>query len=98
MPLHRLRGPPVKKPTVKVTTVKNDKIKANVNPDLPGKKAWKVQVQKKKQGTFVTIRTVRTKGPREIVVVNVPRGRYKVHVPAQWGHQAVTSKVVRVRR
>lgn len=83
---------------VKVKTPKQAKIKVNVDPDLSGKKSWKVQVLKKKKGTFVKVRTVRTKGPREVMTVDVPRGRYKVHVPAQRGYKAVTSKVVRVRR
>lgn len=89
---------PAAQPTVKVKTPRKAKLKINVNPDLPGKTSWKVLILKKKQGQFVKVKKVRTQGPREIVKVDMPRGRYKVRVPTQKGYEEVTSRAVGLRR
>jgi hypothetical protein len=90
--------PAVERPTVLVKTPNKSRLVINVNPDLSGSKSWKAQILKKKQGTFVKVKTVRTKGPREIAKVDVPRGRYVVRVPAQMGFETATSRVVRILR
>lgn len=91
-------SPPLRQATVKVKTPKQAKLRIDVNPDLRGKKAWKVKVLKKEKAKFVRVRALRTSGPREIARIDVPRGRYKVRVPSQHGYRGATSAVVRVKR
>ena len=47
---------------------------------------------------WVTVRKVRSKGAKDVVTVNLPKGRYRVLVPAQYGMAKQTSKAVRIRR
>lgn len=91
-------APQAKKPSLTVTTPKKAKVRVNVDPNRKAQGYWKVKVLKRVTGSYVSVRTVRTKGAREIAVVNVPRGRYMVKVPAQHGFAATTSRSVLVKR
>ncbi|MGA7689148.1 MAG: hypothetical protein WCA29_07940 [Jiangellales bacterium] len=53
---------------------------------------------KRVKGSYVSVRTARTKGAKEVAVINVPRGRYVVKVSAQHGFGASTSRSVFVKR
>lgn len=79
-------------------TVSNrSKVKVNVNPNR--KKAnYKVVVKRRQAGAWTKVRTVRTKGVKDIVTVNVTAGTYRMHLPAQRGQQAYRSGVIKVAR
>lgn len=96
--IHYYQRQQKERPTVKVTTPNDAKLRINVNPNLRGEESWKVRVLKKTRGRFVRASTVWTAGRWEIIDVNVPSGHYKVRVPAQRGHPASTSRVVFVAR
>lgn len=96
--IHYYQREQKERPTVKITTPGDARLRVNVNPNLRGEESWKVRILKRTQGAFVRVRTVRTTGRWEIIDVNVPRGRYKVRVPAQKGHPGSTSRVVFVAR
>jgi subtilisin family serine protease len=89
---------PAKKPSVTVTAPKNAKVRVDVDPDRKAQGYWKVRVLKRVDGSYVRARTVRTKGAAEIAVVDVPRGRYVVAVPAQHGFTATRSRSVVLKR
>ena len=59
---------------------------------------YKIRLKKKRHGNWRFFVTVRTTGPRDIVKVNLPRGRYLAVAPAQHGFDRETSRVVRIRR
>ncbi len=96
------RGPaivPAEKPRtrVKVRAVQGgSKLRVNVNPNQP---AWnyKIRVQKKVKGKWKTVKRLRTRGWSDQRTIDLPRGRYRVRVPAQRGLKARTSRVVRLR-
>ena len=74
------------------------KVRVDVDPSV-GAQAWKVRIQKRKpNGRYTTVRTVTTRGTAEVVTVNVPRGRYRAVVPAQYGYSTKVSRAVFVRR
>lgn len=76
---------------------KRSKLRVDVNPDV-GAQAWKVTVQRKQGPGFGTVRKVRTRGPDEVVTVNLPRGTYRVVVPARYGYATAVSRTVFLRR
>lgn len=89
---------PAKKPSITVTAPKKAKVRVDVDPDRKAQGYWKVKVLKRVDGSYVRARTVRTKGAAEVAVVDVPRGRYVVRVPAQHGFAATTSRSVVLKR
>jgi subtilisin family serine protease len=77
---------------------RRSKVRVDVDPSV-GSQSWRVRIQKEKpNGRYKTVRTVRTKGIAERVTVNVPRGRYRAVVPAQYGYPTKVSRSVVVRR
>ena len=86
------------KPTIRVSTPNNAKLRADVNPNLSGKKSWRIKVLKKTGDSFTVIASRKTAGKQEVTTVNVGRGTYRVLVPAQKGHARAVSKAVFVRR
>jgi hypothetical protein len=44
------------------------------------------------------VRTASTSGAKDIVVLKLPAGWYRIVVPARFGYRGVTSKVVRLLR
>jgi hypothetical protein len=79
-----------KQAKVKATTTKAEsKIKVNVNPNS---RTWKVKVAKRTDGQWKTLKkTYRTSGNSQKVVIDLPKGKYRVVLPAQGGFASVTS-------
>ena len=74
------------------------KVRVDVDPSV-GSQSWTVRIQKQRpNGRYKTVRTVRTKRAAEVVTVDVPRGRYRAVVPAQYGYSTKVSRSVSVRR
>jgi subtilisin family serine protease len=77
---------------------RRSKVRVDVDPSV-GAQAWKVRIQKQRpNGRYTTVRTVSTRRTAEVVTVNVPRGRYRAVVPAQYGYPTKVSRAVFVRR
>lgn len=84
--------------TVKARGVaKSSKLRLDVDPDR-ARGGYGVKIQRHAKGSWKTARKVRTKGPRELRVVNLPRGTYRVVVPAQSGLLGARSGKVRLVR
>lgn len=84
--------------SVRVKVVQNrSKLRVDVNPNQ-GAANYKIRIQKRGDGKWKTTRTVRTKGPKDKLTVNMSKGKYRVKVPDQRGMEGTTSKPVRLRR
>ncbi|MCB0817510.1 MAG: hypothetical protein KDB77_08345 [Flavobacteriales bacterium] len=100
---------PPARPTVRTKAVRGgDRLRIDVNPDRAADN-YVVKIQKQRSAgraattqvrakRWVTVRKVRSKGAKDVVTVNLPKGRYRVLVPAQYGMAKQTSKAVRIRR
>jgi hypothetical protein len=73
------------------------KLKVNVNPNNKTKN-YAIKVQQQKNGKWSTVRNTRTKGPRDIRIINMGEGKYRVKAPAQRDLLKDTSGVVRLSR
>lgn len=67
------------------------KLKINAEPALPGTKDFKVKIDKRSAGRWGTYLTTSTQGTPERVVVDVPRGTYRVRLPQQHGYLGAAS-------
>lgn len=86
------------KVTIKTRAVKRrTRLKININPNQRFLN-YKVKIQKKSHRRWKTVRRTRTKGLRDIRVVNLRKGKYRVKVPRQFGFSTTYSSAVRLRR
>lgn len=69
----------------------------NVDPDL-GRRNYRVVVQRLVNGKWRTWMIRRTVGARERMMLNPPRGKYRVQVPKQFGFGGSLSDVVGLRK
>lgn len=85
---------------VSVTAVKSTKLRIDVNPDLTDPKASYSLIIKVKnsKGKWVKYTTTTTKGLAAIRKLNLPRGTYKVVLPAQLGVTKATSRAIFLAR
>lgn len=76
-----------RRPTVSLSVQRKTRVRIAVAPGLPGSANYRVIIQRRsgKAGKWRTYRVVRTAGTSERRIVNVPRGRYRAVVPAQYG-------------
>jgi subtilisin family serine protease len=87
-----------KRLTVKANAVRNgSKLLVDVNPNNSAKN-YKIKLKQKKSGKWKTVRVTYTKGPRDKRIINMPKGKYKVMVPAQHDLLGATSTSVRLSR
>jgi hypothetical protein len=95
------RGPaigPPGKPRIRIRlrgVSGGSKLRVNLAPNQP---AWnyRFRVQKRVNGAWKTVKTLRTQGWRDLRIVDLPRGKYRVKVPSQHGLKGGTSKSVRL--
>lgn len=73
------------------------KLLVDVNPNKKYKN-YRIKVQKKKSGKWRTVKKTRTKGSRDRRIINMPRGRYRIRVPAQFDMLRGTSNSVWLKR
>ncbi|MCB0918840.1 MAG: hypothetical protein KDC39_09770 [Actinobacteria bacterium] len=76
---------------------KRSNLRINVNPNQASK-SYKVKVFKKVRGEWKRVRILRTRGTRDVVTVNQPKGKYKVKDPRQHGLNGGRSRQVRLLR
>lgn len=76
------------------------KLFVRVSPDLNQRHHWRFTVQKKKRkkGWQTLRKKYRTTGAKQTRTINLPRGAYRVVVPAAYGYAGTTSKSVRLKR
>ncbi len=75
-----------------------NKIKVNINPDQ-GTGFYKFQIEVKKNGAwFRYLKTYKTKGPKELKFVNLPKGTYRAHCIGKYGYLSKKSKSVKLSR
>lgn len=73
-------------------------LRVNVNPNK-GRGYWKLQVQRQQSdGTWMPLKTYRTKGSKETRTINLKRGTYQVVVRAKYGYAEATSSPVYLKR
>lgn len=86
-------------PTVKVKAVSRaTKLKVDVNPNK-GSKYWTFQVQRlRADGSWAALKTYRTRGSKEVRVLDLRRGTYRVWVNPKFGYDGVLSASVTLRR
>jgi hypothetical protein len=73
------------------------KVRVKVTPALP-KGSWGFRVQRLRKGTWKPVTDLSTRGDSETRTVNLPRGRYRVVVPADHGCAGSRSRPVRLLR
>ncbi len=73
------------------------KLRADVNPNWRSG-SYRIIVQRKRGKIWRDIRVTRTRGVLDRRTIGVPRGKYRVLVPAQRSREAGRSRPVRVRR
>ena len=78
-------------------TQNKSKVAVDVNPNRANAN-YQVQVQAKNGKKWKTVKKTRTKGAKDKVTVNVPKGAYRVKLPAQFRHQAYKSAKINVKR
>jgi hypothetical protein len=69
----------------------------NVNPNISDKN-YKIKVKKRIDGNWKTKRVAWTKRTADMRTINMPKGKYRVRVPAQHDLLGATSKSVRLTR
>lgn len=79
------------------SVVRSSRLRLDVDPDLSAGN-YRVILQTRLKGVWADLRRVRTQGHPEVRVVNLPKGRYRVVVPAQRGMQSARSRPVRLAR
>ena len=83
---------------IKVGAVKKkSRLRINVDPDSPDS-SYRVTIQRRTGKKWAKVRRVRTRGTTDVVVVNLPRGKYRVILPKQDLSPALTSSSVRLKR
>ena len=83
--------------TIKVAAtgvLKRDKLHIDVGPDRAKGDYPVVVLRRRPNGSFTTFRKATAAGKKEIVLLQLPAGRYKVKVPARFGWKGVVSGVV----
>lgn len=75
---------------------KKSRLKVDVGPDLESSN-YRFTVQRRAGKKWRTVRRTQTLGPRDVMVLDLPRGTYRVVVPRQH-EMAGTSATVRLRR
>ncbi len=79
-------------------------LRVRIGPDLGAKKQWKFTVQKRKSGKWRTLKRKgsaklwKTRGPRHIEKINLPKGTYKARSKRARGYRPDTSAIVRLKR
>lgn len=83
---------------VKVGAVKKkSRLRINIDPDSAADN-YRVTIQRKAGKRWRKVQRARTRGDRDVVVVDLRRGKYRVVLPAQDLSPAITSGVVRLKR
>ena len=77
--------------------IKKSKLKIDVGPNASGVD-YECAVQVRKRRKWRTVVLVMTTGPRDVKRVDLPRGKYRVLLPAVNGASAVTSRTVKLER
>ncbi len=75
---------------------KGSKLRADVNPNWRSGN-YVITIQRKRGGSWRDFRVTRTRGVLDRRAIAVPRGKYRVLVPAQRSREAARSGPVRVR-
>jgi subtilisin family serine protease len=86
--------------TVKASAVNNrSRLRVDVDPNV-GSASWRVVIQKKINKRWTNAATVRTRGPSEVITVDLRRGTYRAVVPkGQFGYRsAVASGPLTLKR
>lgn len=93
--------PPTTLPTARTVTAlavkKKTWLRIDVGPDSASTN-HRVRIQRRVDNRWRTIERVRTRGDRDVVVVNLRRGTYRVVLPRSTDGPAVTSNKVRLKR
>ncbi|UUZ61433.1 hypothetical protein [Nocardioides sp. B-3] len=76
---------------------KKSRLRIDVGPDSSTSN-YRVVIQRKVGKRWRKIERVRTRGPKDVVVVNLRRGTYRVVLPKSTAGPAITSSSVRLRR
>jgi hypothetical protein len=71
-------------------------LRVDIDPDL-NPSNYRFTVQKRRGGAWRTVRRTQTLGPQDLMVIDLPRGRYRVVVPRQHDLPG-TRATVRLRR
>jgi hypothetical protein len=75
---------------------KKSRLRVDIGPDLDPSN-YRFNVQRRTSGTWRTIRRTQTLGANDVMILDLPRGRYRVVVPRQHGMTG-TSAIARLRR
>lgn len=73
------------------------KLRIDAGPDSASNN-YRVVIQRKVGNRWRRVERVRTRGPKDTVVVNLRRGRYRVVLPKSAAGAALTSNTVRLKR
>lgn len=76
---------------------KQSKLRIDAGPDSASSN-YRVVIQRKVGKRWRRVERVRTRGPKDTVVVNLRRGRYRVVLPKSAAGAALTSNTVRLKR
>lgn len=74
------------------------RLRVDVNPNLPGDGSYRIRLQKRRNGEWQGLRTVRTRGRAETRSFRVRDGRYRVRVLSQRGYAGSTSRPLTYRK
>ncbi len=76
---------------------KKSRLRIDVGPDSASS-SYRVVIQRKAGKRWRKVERVRTRGTRDVVVVNLRRGTYRVVLPTSTAGPAITSNTVRLKR
>ena len=76
---------------------KKSRLRIDVGPDSASSN-YRVVIQRKVGKRWRKVERVRTRGTRDVVVVNLRRGKYRVVLPKSAQGAAVRSDAVRLKR
>lgn len=100
-PVQGAPAQPVQGPVVAVrvkSTSGQSKLRVDVNPNK-GSGYWSFQVQRKQpDGTWLALKTYKTKGSKETRTINLPKGVYQVLVAPKYGYRGATSAAITLKR
>lgn len=83
--------------TVALTVLKKSKLKIDVGPNSAATD-YECAVQVRKRRKWRTVVLVMTTGPRDVKRIDLPRGKYRVLLPAYGDAPPITSRTVKLER
>lgn len=83
--------------SAQASSIRRAKLRVDVDPDRPARN-YDIVVQRRTHAGWVKARSIRTRGERDVVTIDVRPGTYRAVLPVQLHHHRCHSKPVRIRR